>query len=554
MSPTASVLRNPFANSMKTVVSFLTRMYHRYFTALFFSLVVILLLYASYNRFMEDDAFISFRYAENFVHGNGLVWNKGEYVEGYTNFLWTMLIGACIFLGWNAAISSQVLGMGFFIVSLLVMYFLLKMIFRSRNVALLGMVVLGSNYTFSAFATSGLETQMQTSLILIATYFWMKFFFFKPGRSYNLVLSSFFMAAAVLTRPDSALIVGVLLITGILPLIRSATRSDGAVIKLLSLTVPVAVIVGIWIAWKWWYYGDILPNTYYSKIASPTSQWRGLYYMYAFVMSYFLYPFIVVLFFAARNIFRSTNRYLVIFLIELACWGCYIIVTGGDHMEFRFIVPVLPYLIVVVMWILFSYFRRISVRSILVCVIFSGTVYHAMTFAASTDPGIAIAPLRQYAGFFTREDERWTAIGKTLYNAFPDRDDVRIATTAAGAIPYYSKLPTVDMLGINDKWVARHGNIVGTTPGHQRIAPMSYLVGRGVNLLIAHPVIVESTSTIRQIPLAPMDSIVSFRDATFIIIPIDTIHKVVTMYLIKNPVVDKAIIDNHWEVFSARIK
>ena len=39
-----------------------------------------------------DDAFISFRYARNLLDGHGLVWNPGERVEGYTNFLWTILL------------------------------------------------------------------------------------------------------------------------------------------------------------------------------------------------------------------------------------------------------------------------------------------------------------------------------------------------------------------------------------------------------------------------------------------------------------------------------
>ena len=41
-----------------------------------------------------DDAYISYRYALNLVDGYGLVFNKGEYVEGYTNLsyshLWCM--------------------------------------------------------------------------------------------------------------------------------------------------------------------------------------------------------------------------------------------------------------------------------------------------------------------------------------------------------------------------------------------------------------------------------------------------------------------------------
>src|SRR5512136_1793336 len=37
-----------------------------------------------------DDAMVSMRYAWNLAHGNGAVWNIGEYVEGYTNPLWML--------------------------------------------------------------------------------------------------------------------------------------------------------------------------------------------------------------------------------------------------------------------------------------------------------------------------------------------------------------------------------------------------------------------------------------------------------------------------------
>src|SRR5260221_4689119 len=43
------------------------------------------------KRWVQDDAYVSFRYARNFVRGDGLVYNVGEPVEGYTNFLWTTL-------------------------------------------------------------------------------------------------------------------------------------------------------------------------------------------------------------------------------------------------------------------------------------------------------------------------------------------------------------------------------------------------------------------------------------------------------------------------------
>ena len=53
----------------------------------------------SYGLCPQDDAFISFRYAENFAQGNGLVYNVGERVEGFTNLSWTVLFGL-IMMAW----------------------------------------------------------------------------------------------------------------------------------------------------------------------------------------------------------------------------------------------------------------------------------------------------------------------------------------------------------------------------------------------------------------------------------------------------------------------
>ena len=63
------------------------------------ALVAGLVFLALLNRFIQDDAFISFQYARNLVEGHGLTFNPGERVEGYTNFLWTLLISAGIGLG-----------------------------------------------------------------------------------------------------------------------------------------------------------------------------------------------------------------------------------------------------------------------------------------------------------------------------------------------------------------------------------------------------------------------------------------------------------------------
>ena len=58
-----------------------------------------------------DDAFISFRYAENLVNGHGLVFNPGERVEGYTNFLWVIFSTIPIALGLDPFSFARNLGL-----------------------------------------------------------------------------------------------------------------------------------------------------------------------------------------------------------------------------------------------------------------------------------------------------------------------------------------------------------------------------------------------------------------------------------------------------------
>src|SRR6266850_6494270 len=91
--------------------------YKTHFKIVLFVVFVGLVLLAWSNRFIQDDAFISFRYADNFVHGRGLVWNEAERVEGYTNFLWTMLIGVPLYFNLDPVRFSYALGLFLFSLS-----------------------------------------------------------------------------------------------------------------------------------------------------------------------------------------------------------------------------------------------------------------------------------------------------------------------------------------------------------------------------------------------------------------------------------------------------
>ncbi len=57
-----------------------------------------------------DDAFISLRYSQNLAMGEGLVWNSGQYLEGFTNFLWTLILYLPFTLHIDPLIFIRILG------------------------------------------------------------------------------------------------------------------------------------------------------------------------------------------------------------------------------------------------------------------------------------------------------------------------------------------------------------------------------------------------------------------------------------------------------------
>ena len=85
------------------------------------SLIIIIFFLGLYGAIAKswtgDDAFISFRYAQNLVEGKGLVYNAGEKVEGYSNFLWTMLVALGMELKLDPIHTTNALGLVSFVLT-----------------------------------------------------------------------------------------------------------------------------------------------------------------------------------------------------------------------------------------------------------------------------------------------------------------------------------------------------------------------------------------------------------------------------------------------------
>src|SRR5262249_25730678 len=89
-------------------------------SALLVPIAVALVLHSLVFDFVCDDAYISFVYARNLADHGQLVFNLGDRVEGYTNFLWPALLAGFMKLGVAPEIASRVLGTAFGIATLVV--------------------------------------------------------------------------------------------------------------------------------------------------------------------------------------------------------------------------------------------------------------------------------------------------------------------------------------------------------------------------------------------------------------------------------------------------
>lgn len=451
-------------------------------------ILLIAALYAIKNSFIQDDAFISFRYAYNLVHYDNFSWNENDVVklEGYTNFSWTVLMAACIKMNLDPVICSMVIGIMLGIGTLITTYKIAELVLGDFRFSLLTVFLLATNYSFSAYMTGGLETQLQTLLIALIIFFSFKAISRNDQALLELTLISFFSGLAILTRLDSPLIIGILVLAVLFYRYRSVPEKK--VLKTVSsvflLAIPVLIIVLPWLFWKYNYYGDILPNSFYlkGKVFSSEVIKNGIVYLFTFFASYYLLVFCVILIFQINKI--VSNKFLLTIIIILVAWSAYIIKVGGDFMEFRFMVPVLPMLMITIVWSI-QQFESKAVKYVAVLVVLCGTISHQVLFFDfhGTDS------IKKLHGIIYDKETNWKGIGIAFNDLFFDlRDRIVIGTTAAGAIPYYSKLNTIDMFGVNDKWIAINGD--GTRhfkPGHHRWAKIDYYLKTNVNLVIGHP-------------------------------------------------------------------
>jgi arabinofuranosyltransferase len=513
-------------------------------------------------RFVQDDAFITYRYARNLARGEGLVFNPGERVEGYTNFLWTVMHWLPERYGWSSPVFSQVVGIALMVATVAVTLRFARRLFGSESAAFLVALTLLANMTFLAYATGGLETMQQTLLVVSVGALLLPVTSTpRANETARRIGAGVCAGLAVLTRMDSAVLIAVWVLAYLVAQWRREQepqrRTTTLVVSAAQIGLPAAALLVPWFVWKLSYYGDLLPNTFYAKSAGNpiVPPLYGLFYLAVFFLSYAAFLLIPRFVRHRRELFAVPGVHQVLAVVPV--WCLYICVVGGDFMEFRFMVPILPVLAMVAAFLIDRY-RRTVTQVLLIAVLLVFSASHRVMPTLVPYPVLTFTELSHWPNESTTT---WKGKGEFLAEQFPGGPDVEgqpvIAVAPLGVLPYFADLETVDMLGLTDPVTARTGyTIEPYYPGHVRMARVSHLLDSDVNLVLAQPGstdpepgrdayrLSELTFLYPSVDLNELPD-----DAQVIEIPQVDGTVWLIIYLQQNDKVDAAIERNGWDVY-----
>jgi arabinofuranosyltransferase len=402
-------------------------------------------------NFLSDDAFILFRYARNLARGEGLVFNPGERVEGYTSFLSVVVIAGLHRLGVDPVTAGRALSLAGGAATVLGTFLLGCRLLPGRALLPVGAAVLvAMNPYVAAWGGAGLETTLFSALLVFTAL---------PLAAGEITARRFLAASALglmlsLTRPEGVAIYGTILLMSL----AAATSHPGERVRALLPGFLLFVLVGgAYFACRWNYFGYALPNTFYAKSAfSWNHVVRGGRYLVAFAAAL---PIVGLLPLALLGVVVSVRRRLFLPLALLLLILVVVVGEGGDGLPmYRFLVPAVPLIAVLFVLGLDGVVDRLGRRFGLAAAAVALAAVSFLSFFPPRD-----MQYRMFVNQREREIPRWRSAGQALARIFPS--DTVIAAVPIGAVAYYSDLRTIDLLGLTDREIA-HSYIPELGSGH----------------------------------------------------------------------------------------
>jgi hypothetical protein len=439
---------------------------------------------------LEDDAFIFFRYVDNWVSGHGLTWNPGqEPVEGYSSFLYVALLAVPRLLGSDLVTASQAINVGLFLVTVALVFWLLRVeAGRFTPATVLGPLLVASSAQLGAFSRNGMESMLFAALIVLSLAVFLR----RSERPVVLIGSGALFGLVTLTRPE-----GILVYLAALATVMWRNRTERRPLFPRTELLRLAGVLGVilpHLGFRLVYYGEPLPNTYYAKVGfRPDLVSRGFGGLVAFLATFRgAVAALALILWAMAPKDRDDRGHL--FALLLAGWMAYIaFFLGLPRWGLWYTMPIDLFTMITLGWSLSRLLERLPIEAgwsrmgwvvalglVVLGNVGSGVSRHQQmgtTFAMQLqDP-----PDRSVVnGFIT--------IGKRFADIV--RPGESMAVGACGAIPYYTGIETIDVLGLNDKHIARTPieGPLSDAFGHEK-GDGAYVLSRKPTYMIPLPVL-----------------------------------------------------------------
>lgn len=441
-----------------------------------------------------DDAMISMRYASHLANGHGLVWNlAGPPVEGFTNPLWTLYMALPHLLPIAPSKRSLFIQVTSALLLLVNLYFVKRIAEdlsdHSVPVTLAAVGLTAFYLPINNWSLQGMEVGLLTLLVSIGT--WGAIGCIRTNR-FALWLY-LVMGVGTLVRPDMAI---PFVATCAFLVVASPGRARQ---HLFAGLVTLAASALGQTAFRFWYFRDILPNTYYLKMTGYPLLLRlsrG-----AVVLGQFIWSMNPILFFMPVLLLSRRAPLLVLPLWLLLVQMAYSVFVGGDAWEYwggsnRYLCPVMPGFFVLfscAAWRVSQLATQQPIDSgstlppwvrrsaFPILIVFGLVTFNSRQGPASlADLFLLRPPLHSGQG-----GKNMAEVGEALLLRAITTDRASIAVARAGTIPYFSERPAVDLLGKSDAHVAREParvplglrQVLAFRPGHTKF-DYEYSVGR----------------------------------------------------------------------------
>jgi hypothetical protein len=443
----------------------------------------------TYSFAISDDAFISLRYAANLASGHGLVFNPGEPpVEGFSNPLFTLALAGLLRLGTPPLLAARGIGLAALAATVLLLPVAVRT-FQPRETSArrlrgstvsAGAPIVAAGFlaasSYSAFwAMAGLETVSYAFLILLAAVLASR-----ELQREKVRWSPLCFALVSASRPE-----GALLAAGVFLAQWLTKPSDTRVVRawITGFGLPVTILLAVRLS----YYDALMPNTYNVKVGFGTpAVLAGLGYLWRFTVDggfWLLLLAGVACAILVRPTSDAPNTRLAILppLAAVVAQAVFVISVGGDGFPgYRFVMPVYPLLCALAAIGLHATLRRVRRSpqlalagvSILVCVGMAwsqsrGLEGHARRWWLSHDK-----PWTSYV-FQTDLSGTWLAGHQRIAKYVREHSEPGdvLAVTDAGVIPFLSGLPTLDLVGLNDRTIASLRKGTKFTPHPRKTDP-----------------------------------------------------------------------------------